>query len=365
MTTIKTRPIFDAHLDLAWNAVSFNRDLTLEVDEIRRGEEGMTDEPSRGRNTLSFSELRRAGVSLCVATLLARAGPAQEKKPAYKRTDLDYAIPAIAYAQAHAQFAYYRVMEQQGYMRQIRTATELDAFWRAQTNNSDACLGYILSMEGADPVVSPSQIEEWWALGLRAIGPAHYGRGQYAYGTHVEGPLSPSCTGLLSEMARVGMILDMTHLCDISFFQALDLFPGRVLASHHNCRALVPNDRQLSDAQIKLLIQRDAVIGTALDAWMLYPGWVRSQTSPEVLPLTSVADHIDHVCQFAGNNKHAAIGSDLDGGFGNEQTPHELRKITDLQKLDGILSSRGYTDADIDGIFYGNWLRFFKEALPN
>ncbi|HYG74540.1 MAG TPA: membrane dipeptidase [Planctomycetota bacterium] len=358
------RLIFDAHLDLGWCAASFNRDLTRSVAEIRAQEQGMTDEPARGKNTLTLPELKKAGVAVCLATLLVRAGPDQPKKTAYKRTDLDFSAQSIAYAQAHGQLAYYRLMEEQGHMRQIRTAGELRAFWKSYAAGESLPLGYILSMEGADPIVSPRQVDYWWNLGLRAVGPAHYGRGQYAYGTHVEGPLSPAGVELLREFQRVGMIVDVTHLCDTSFFQALDVFSGRILASHHNCRTLVPNDRQLSDEQIKLLIQRDAVIGVALDAWMLYPGWVRGQTSPSVLPLTSVADHIDHVCQIAGNTRHSAIGSDLDGGFGTEQCPRDLDTISDLQKLSNILSERGYSDADIDAIFHGNWLRFFGEALP-
>ena len=146
--------------------------------------------------------------------------------------------------------------------------------------------------------------------------------------------------------------------------QALDVYGGPVLASHHNCRELVSGDRQLSDQQIKRLIARDAVIGAALDAWMLYPGWERGKTKPEVVGLAAVADHIDHVCQLAGNAKHAGIGSDLDGGFGFEQTPHDLNTIADLQKLEPILVARGYSEADIDLIFHGNSLRFFRNALP-
>ena len=358
------RLIFDAHLDLGWSAVSFNRDLTRSVEEIRRQEEGMTDEPSRGHNTLTFPELKNAGVAVCVTTLLARAGPEQTKKLANKRTDLDFATQSIAYSQAHGQLAYYRLMEQQGYLQQIRKASELETFWKQRAGDANQPLGYILSMEGADPIVSPLQVEEWWEKGLRALGPAHYGRGQYAYGTGVDGPLSENGIELLREMQKLGMILDVTHLSDTSMAKALDIFSGRVLASHHNCRTLVPNDRQISDEQIKRLIQRDAVIGVALDAWMLYPGWVRGTTSPSVLSLASVADHIDHVCQLAGNTRHSAIGSDLDGGFGTEQTPRDLDTIADLQKLDGILKSRGYSNADIDAIFHGNWLRFFREALP-
>ena len=123
-------------------------------------------------------------------------------------------------------------------------------------------------------------------------------------------------------------------------------------------------DKVDTDEQIKLLIARGAVIGAALDAWMLYPGWIRGKTQPSVVGLEAVADHMDHVCQLAGNARHCAIGSDLDGGFGIEQTPNDLDTITDLQKLAGILAKRGYSDADIDGIFFGNWLRFFRAALP-
>jgi len=357
------RPIFDAHLDLGWSAVSFNRDLTQSINNIRNGEEGLTDELSRGKNTVSFPEMRKGGVKMCLATLLARGGPDQPKRSACKRTDLDSLTPSIAYAQAHAQLAYYRLMEQEGCMRMITSSEELSAFWASEKLNSGP-LGFILSMEGADPITSPSQVEYWWNQGLRAVGPAHYGRGQYAYGTQVEGTLSPSCYELLREFEQLGMILDVTHLCDISFYQALDSFHGPVLASHHNCRALVPGDRQLSDAQIRLITQRDAVIGMALDAWMLYPGWVRGKTSPTVVGLSAVADHIDHICQLTGSALHVALGSDLDGGFGTEQTPHDLQTIADLQKLSGILNERGYSADAIDGIFFKNWLRFFENALP-
>jgi membrane dipeptidase len=361
-----TRLLIDSHLDLAWSAVFFNRDLTRSVEEIRQAEEGMTDERSRGRNTVTLPELKRAGIRLCIATLLARGGPAQARQPAgYKRTDLDYATPSLAYAAAHAQLAYYQLLERQGHLRFLRNRRELDAHWDQVRSGPDtAPLGIVLSMEGTDPVVEPGQLQEWRDAGLRAAGLAHYGRGQYAYGTGVDGPLSPKGLELLRDMQRLGMALDVTHLSDTSMAEALDAFGGRVLASHHNCRALVPGDRQLTDEQVRRLVARDTVIGTALDAWMLYPAWVRGQTRPEVVGLEAVADHIDHVCQIAGSARHAAIGSDLDGGFGTEQTPRDLNTIADLQKLGGILERRGYRAAEVDAVFHGNWLRFLREALP-
>jgi membrane dipeptidase len=144
----------------------------------------------------------------------------------------------------------------------------------------------------------------------------------------------------------------------------MDLFGGPVLASHHNCRALVPDQRQLTDNQIKKLIQRGAVIGAAMDDWMLVPGWERGKTMPEEagVKLETVIDHIDHVCQLAGNTRHAALGTDLDGGFGREQSPMDLDSIADLNRFADLLRKRGYQQDDIRGILHGNWVRFFREA---
>jgi membrane dipeptidase len=163
-------------------------------------------------------------------------------------------------------------------------------------------------------------------------------------------------------MQEAGMILDLTHLSDGSFWQALEAFGGPVMASHNNCRALVPGVRQFSDRQITALVQREGVMGVALDAWMLYPGWIKGQTLPEVVGLEAVVDHIDHICQLAGNSRHAAIGTDLDGGYGTEQCPHDLDTIADLQSIPDLLRARGYGEADVRGIVYGNWLRLFYEA---
>jgi membrane dipeptidase len=137
-----------------------------------------------------------------------------------------------------------------------------------------------------------------------------------------------------------------------------------VFISHGNCRALVPHDRQISDEQIRQVIARGGVIGAVLDAWMLAPDYHRDDPNRPQTTLANVADHIDYVCQLAGNARHSAIGSDLDGGFGTEQSPTDLDTIADLQKLEGILAGRGYSDGDIDCIFHENWLRFFREALP-
>ena len=353
--------IFDAHLDLAWNALDWNRDLKLTAAEIRKRErdQGMTGK-GRGEGTVSFAELRRGGVGIFIATLLARLLRAN-LMPAIQR----YENMTAAYACAQGQMAYYRALEAEGYLRWITDWPSLRDHVRGwQEAPEKQPLGFILSMEGADPVLSPGQVQEWYDAGLRIIGPAHYGPSPYALGHDMVGGLLPQGPALLKEMERVGMILDVTHLSDQCFYEALDIYGGPILASHHNCRALVNDVRQLTDDQIKRLIARNGVIGSALDTWMMVPGWVRGKSRPEEVgvKLENMIDHIDRVCQLAGNARHAAIGTDLDGGFGREQSPMDLDTIADLQRLPELLKKRGYKDDAIAGIMHGNWLRFFREA---
>jgi membrane dipeptidase len=360
------RLLIDTHLDLAWNAIAWDRDLTETVAEINRRESAMTDDDARGHATTSLPEMRRAEMAVCLATVLVHAKPEVRPREGHNRLSVDYANGQIAYAVGQGQLAYYRMMEQEGQMRALRTVADLDEHWAQWQKGPTGSLpiGYILAMEGADPIASPAQAEAWYNDGLRCVSLAHYGKSHYGVGTGDEGPLTAQGLELLREFQRLGIILDITHLCESSFFQALDVFPGPVMASHNNCRALVPGDRQFSDEQIRHLIERDGVIGVALDAWMLSPAWQIGKSSRELVGLEAVVDHIEHICHLAGNCRHVGIGSDLDGGYGTEQTPHGLETIVDLYKLGTILSARGYADADIDAIFHGNWLRFFQQHLP-
>ena len=167
------------------------------------------------------------------------------------------------------------------------------------------------------------------------------------------------------KIEKLNLILDLTHLCDQSFWETLDNYNGNLWASHSNTRSLVPDERQFSDDQIKELTQRGAVIGMAFDAWMMIPNWERGISNPEQkeLLIENIVDHIDHICQLTGSSNHVGLGSDLDGGFGKEQCPTDLGTIADLQKLDGILKKRGYSDEDINKIFNKNFIDFLKRVL--
>ncbi|MBN9517157.1 membrane dipeptidase [bacterium] len=351
--------LFDSHLDLGLNGVDWNRDLRMTVAEIRVQEitHNMTD-PGRRTNTLSFPELKRAQVGVGVATVLAR----QERAINHP---LGCTTPEACYAAAMSHLCYYRAMERSGWMRAIRTRRDLTQHvddWKADPVTTP--FGYILSMECADPVLDPDNIREWYDLGLRAIGITHYGPNRYGGGTQCEVGLAVDALPLLRNIEELGIALDMTHLSDKAFWQVADRFGGKVLASHQNARKFADWQRQFSDEQIKHVIARGGVLGVAFDAVMLQPGWVRGVSKPEVT-IDRAVENIDHICQLAGNCRHAGIGSDLDGGYGYEQTPGDLNTIADLQRIPDLLTKRGYATADVEAVMHGNWLRFFAEVLPN
>lgn len=351
--------IFDAHLDLAMNALEWNRDLTRPVQDIREREQGLADKVDRANGTVSLPEMRRGGIGICVATQIARYVKRKNPLPGWHS-------PEQAWAQTQGQLAWYRAMEEAGQMRQIKDAAALRAHQEMWTRSETSTLpvGYILSLEGADSIITLKHLERSYEQGLRAVGPAHYGPGTYAQGTDASGGMGKGGWDLLREMQRLNIILDVTHLCDESFWEALDHFDGPIWASHSNCRTLTPHNRQFSDEQIQALIERGAVIGAALDAWMMVPNWIRGQTTPQQagLKLEKLLDHIDHVCQIAGNASHSGIGSDLDGAFGREQSPGDLDTIADLSRLPAMFAARGYTPAQVEGIMSGNFIRCLEKA---
>lgn len=352
--------IFDAHLDLAMNALEWNRDLTQSVSAINQREAHLTDKPDRGNATVSLPAMRAGRVGLCMATQIARFVAPDNPLPGWHSQ-------AQAWAQTQGQSAWYKAMEYAGEMVQITNKQSLDAhiaLWETPAEKKP--IGYILTLEGADSILSMEHLIAAYDNGLRAIGPAHYGPGVYAFGTDAVGGLGVKGRALLKQVEALDMILDMTHLCDESFWETLDHYQGHLWASHSNSRALVPNHRQFSDEQIKALVERGAVIGMALDAWMMIPNWQRGSTDPGAVDLTleTIVNHIDHICQLCGNADHVGIGSDLDGAFGKEQCPHDLETIADLQKLGPLLAQRGYSEKAIEKILSQNGIRFLRNALP-
>jgi membrane dipeptidase len=371
--------IFDMHLDLSMNALLYNRDLRWSLEKIRRSEHiqsiasNSKDKVDRGNNTVCFPEMRRGRVGLCVATQIGRYSSYFHKLPGWNS-------PEQAWAQTQGQLAWYRIMEEAGELTPIRNRTELDqhldlwlnlpvvddslAWTSSRSPETRHPIGFILSLEGADSIVTIDHLQRSYDDGLRALGLSHYGPGRYAHGTDENAPLPQQGKELLKEIQRLGIILDVTHLCDQCFWDVLDCYDGPLWASHQNCRKLAPWNRQFADDQIKAVVERDGILGMAFDAIMMVPGWVHLQSQPQdfQLRIERICEHIDHVCQLAGDARHVAIGTDLDGGFGTEQTPMDLNSIADLRSLPGLLRERGYTDNDISGIMWRNTIEFLRRT---
>lgn len=346
--------IVDAHEDIASNVLRHGRDVRLPASEIRRRECDRVPQPRNPRTGLSdtamlgLPEHRRGGVGLVFATIFVPPGE-QEAVTADGWAQLRYYHELAAQADAG--------------VRLVRTRGELDGLlrdWHATPTPDERPVGFTLLMEGADPLREPEDLEEWYREGLRLLGLA-WRQTRYAGGTRAPGPLTGRGRALLAEMERLGVVLDTSHLAEESFWQALELFSGTVIASHANCRAFVPTDRQLSDDMIRAIAARDGVIGTVLANDFLVHGWTRD--APPVT-LADVVRHIDHICQLTGSARHCGIGSDFDGGFGVESTPHELDSVADLGALAGALAATGYSEDDVAGILGGNWLRLLERALP-
>ena len=349
--------IFDAHLDLAMNALEWNRDLTKSVYQIRESEKGMVDKPDRGNNTVSLDAMRKGNIGICVATQIA--GIKNKINPH------GWSSMEQAWAQTQGQLNWYKEMEKNGEMYQIYDLNTLDnqiENWQKETKKKP--IGYILSLEGADSIVNIDYLEKSYMLGLRAIGPAHYGPGVYAHGTDSNGSIGQKGKELVKKIEELNLILDVTHLSDTSFWETIEIYNGNLWASHNNCRKFVNHNRQFSDDQIKEIIRRDGVIGVPLDAWMMVPNWIRGKSTPETMGVTlnQMIENIDHICQLSGNSNHVGIGTDLDGAFGIEQTPTDIDTIADLQKIPLMLKKIGFSESDVEKVMNQNFINFLKRV---
>jgi membrane dipeptidase len=377
---VKPVLMIDGHLDLAFNALHHRRDLTQSVQTLREREDLYRDgvglksvhpdalrkQPrigSEGIATVSLPELRRGNVGIILSTIMARVQLPSGFLADGMRTQ------AAAHAIGQSHLHYYNALERAGELSFIRTCAELESCataWQsaAQTKRT---LGLVLSMESADPILGPDDVQNWYDAGLRSVSLTHFGANTWGHGTGTQGGLYQCAYPLLDALRDAGIALDVSHAADLTFWQLLDYWDGPLHASHCMCRSLVPGQRHLSDEMIRAVVERDGVIGMVLAEPMLNPAvnFDDLSTAPAVStrPMAAIADHIDHICQLAGNNEHVAIGSDLDGGFGREWAPVDCDNIADLQKLPALLARRGFDDQDIDAIAHGNLLTFLRRVL--
>jgi membrane dipeptidase len=357
--------IVDSHQDLAWNMLTFGRDYTRPVEKTRQIEAGSQTPLRNGDTLLGWPEYQRGKVAVIFATLFA--APVRHKLGEWDTLTYDDSL------QAHRSYtaqldAYHRLVDEYpDHFQLVQSLQDLDtvlAGWEMPAE-SQKRVGLAILMEGAEGVREPADLEEWWQRGVRLIGPAWAGT-RYCGGTREPGPLTSEGIALLEGMAEFDLILDLSHMDEQAALQALDIYPASIVATHSNPQALLRDadiNRFLSDRVIQGLVERDGVIGIPP-----YNKFLRWDWNPDqgrgAISLDLVVDHIDYICQLAGNAEHVGIGTDFDGGFGLQSVPAEIDTIADLQKLIPLLQKRGYTDNDTAAIMGENWLARLKESLP-
>ena len=341
--------IIDGHQDLAFNAVALQRELRLPVDEIRQAEGGIPPH-GEGVATVSLPALRTADVRIVVATLFtAPFNPAHAAAWGYH-------TPDEAHRQALAQLAYYQLLHEEHAATLIRSRPELERVVERQAPYP----GLLVLMEGAAPLRTPADLVEFAERGVRLIG-LSWRKTRYAGSASEPGPLTVEGQELLQEMARLGIALDISHLAEEAGWRALEAFPGNVVASHANCRAIVPGERQLSDDQLRAVAERDGVIGLVCYNRFIKPEW-RPEMGKEAVGLADLMAHARHIAELIGV-RHLALGSDLDGGIGFAEVPREIDSAADLAKLAGAFADAGFNAEEISAILHGNWMRVLRRLF--
>ncbi len=348
--------IIDAHQDIAYNAWALGRNFLLSAHETRAREAAANPQRAQDICTVGLPDMLAVGIGLAVGSIFVDP-VADDSTPAA----FIYATAKEANAQAQIQVAYYHQLAQDARVIAVRCRADLDRLHQARA--AGPALGLLIDMEGSDPILSAGDVSVWWERGVRQVGLAWALGSRYCGGNRAPGPLKGEAKAVLRAMDDLGMILDVSHLSEQSFWQALDLFSGPLVASHSNCRTLVSGERQLSDDMIKAIAARRGVIGVVIYNTFLKEGWTREQ-GKDAVTLADVVRHIDHMTQLTGSAEVVGIGSDLDGGFGREAMPAEIDTVADLQRLGLILAVSGYTSSAVSGILGDNWLRFFRQALP-
>jgi len=359
--------IVDAHQDLAWNILSFGRDYTLSVFETRRIEAGSLTIDRNGDTLLGWPEYQQAKVAVIFATLFST--PARW---AYDWETYFYKDAKEADKHYRQQLdIYHRLVDKHpDKFRLIDSASDLDDILAGQQKAESTGEGYPVGllplMEGADCILDVGQLEEWWGMGMRMLGPAWAGT-RFCGGTKEPGPLTSDGRELLAAMADFGFTLDLSHMDEPAVLETLDFYPGTIVATHANCLALMPEheyNRLISDRVIHGILERNGIIGVVPFNTFLKDGWLIGKSNREDVSLERLVDHIDHICQLAGDAHHVGIGSDFDGGFGLQSTPIEIDTIADLHKLTPMLLSRGYSEDDVAAILGGNWITTLRRSLP-
>lgn len=357
---------FDAHLDLAFLAVHA-RDMTAPLTP---------DAPPHPPAAVTLPTLRDANCLAVLATIFT--GPDIDGPAGYPSGDAERAHRA-ARAQLEAYLTWRdralitidlpEALRPDPHVGEIRGGMGVAELVQPSPSAAltrlvrDGRIHAGILMENADPIRTPTDLPFWKAHGLAAISLAWAHPSRYAGGNTSTLGLTPEGRELVGELDHHHITHDVSHLSDAALDGVLNATDRPIIASHSNCRALLPpspdgspNQRHLTDDAIREIARRNGVIGLNLFTKFL-------AASPETpVTIEHALAHVEHVCHVTGSTRHVGLGSDIDGGFSADHLPQGIRTHSDLHRLADGLRDRGWSDADVLAFAHGNWARFFRTA---
>ncbi|MBL0920667.1 MAG: membrane dipeptidase [Phycisphaerales bacterium] len=356
---------FDAHLDLAYLAVN-GRDMGAPPESC-----GGPHHPA----AVTLPSLREGGVRFALGTVFTEAGgagpegyPVCDAQRAHKAGRAQLEVYLTWRDRGDAALDLLRAMRTDPHVGEIRggmgvsEVVHADALTAARRAARDEKLHLGVLIEGADPIRTPDELQWWAERGVVAVGMAWWRSSRYAGGNGSDDPLTDLGLELVRQMDDLGLVHDVSHLSDRSLEGLLGATERVVMASHSNCRALMPpgkdgkpNQRHLTDDAIREIARRGGIIGLNLLASFLHE-------DPKAAGVEDCVHHVEHVCELVGHRRAVGLGSDMDGGITAEELPRGLRRPADLRKIAEALGARGWSDAEVRGFAAGNWLEFWRRA---
>jgi membrane dipeptidase len=242
-------------------------------------------------------------------------------------------------------------LEAAGAVRVVRSTADLDRSY------DDGRLAAVLHLEGAEAIDRDcANLEEWYAAGLRSIGPVWSRPNDFAHGVPFRFPgspdtgpgLTPAGEKLVRRCNDLGIALDLSHLNERGFWDVARISTAPLIASHSGAHALCPSTRNLTDEQLAAIGTTDGLVGVVFAV-----GFVRADGAEDRdTPLTTIVEHVRHIADRIGVD-HVGLGSDFDGA----DIPDELGDVTGLPRLLDALRAGGFTEDEVERIAWGNWRR--------
>ncbi|HWC47451.1 MAG TPA: dipeptidase [Solirubrobacterales bacterium] len=264
-------------------------------------------------------------------------------------------------AAAHATVAAGRLLrlEQEGQVRVARTIADLDAAYDDPSSLPVA----VLHLEGAEAIDPELEaLDQWYAAGLRSLGPVWSRTNAFAHGVPFAFPSSPDIgpgltdagKALVSRCAELGILVDLSHMNEAGFWDAARLEAGPLVASHSGAHALCAASRNLTDAQLDAIADSGGLVGIVFATAFLRPDF---GDTPDT-PLALIVEHARYVADRVGP-QHVALGSDFDGAT----IPAELGDAAGLPKLVEALRGASFAEDDLEAICWRNWRRVLDAWL--